>query len=180
MNKVTLDDIGLKQITLENLPRLGRLRDLNFDTPPEVCVEIAQLMTQYMKEHSSDGDSPELMAGKRLKYILENKVAVIRADHLLAGTTTTKIKGIPIYPQFLGQALWPELETIHEREKNPYKISKRDIKTLNLDVFPYWMDRTVQEICRKDYQDSFCLRMMERMFFFLGSKAHTISHTVPD
>ncbi len=40
MNKVTFDDIGLKQISLENLTRLGRLRDLNFNTRPEVCVEL--------------------------------------------------------------------------------------------------------------------------------------------
>ncbi len=180
MNKVTFDDIGLKQISLENLTRLGRLRDLNFNTRPEVCVELASLMTKYMKERDDSQDSPELRAGKRLKHILVNKEPIIRDDDLLAGTTTTKIKGIPIYPQFLGQALWPELETLSKRKNNAYTISQTDIDTLNFDVFPYWMDRTVQEICRKDYQDPFCLRMMERMFFFLGSKAHTISHTVPD
>ncbi|MCU0597209.1 MAG: formate acetyltransferase, partial [Desulfobacterota bacterium] len=169
MNKVTFDDIGLKQISLENLTRLGRLRDLNFNTRPEVCVELASLMTKYMKERDDSQDSPELRAGKRLKHILVNKEPIIRDDDLLAGTTTTKIKGIPIYPQFLGQALWPELETLSKRKNNAYTISQTDIDTLNFDVFPYWMDRTVQEICRKDYQDPFCLRMMERMFFFLGS-----------
>ncbi len=76
--------------------------------------------------------------------------------------------------------MWPELETLSKRKNNAYTISQTDIDTLNFDVFPYWMDRTVQEVCRKDYQDPFCLRMMERMFFFLGSKAHTISHTGPD
>jgi formate C-acetyltransferase len=76
--------------------------------------------------------------------------------------------------------LWPELETISARKKNPNGITQEDIDTLNFEVFPYWMDETVQEVCRRDYENPFCLRMMERMFFFLGSKAHTISHTVPD
>jgi pyruvate formate-lyase/glycerol dehydratase family glycyl radical enzyme len=182
MNKVTFEDIGLKDITLESesLERLKRLRDVHFNTRPEVCVELASLMTEYMKKMDDPNESSELRAAKRLKYVLENKKPIFHADDLLAGTTTTKIKGVPIYPQFLGQALWPELETISGRKKNPNVITQPDIDTLNFDVFPYWMDRTVQEVCRRDYQDPFCLRMMERMFFFLGSKAHTISHTVPD
>jgi pyruvate formate-lyase/glycerol dehydratase family glycyl radical enzyme len=180
MDKVTFSDIGLKKIALDSLPRLEKLRTANFRTRPEVCAELALLMTKYMKERDDPGDSPELRAGKRLKYVLEHKKAIIHDDDLLAGTTTTKIKGVPIYPQFLGQALWPELETLPERKKNPYDIHQPDIDTLNFEVFPYWLDRTVQEVCRRDYQDPFCLKMMERMFFFLGSKAHTISHTVPD
>ena len=180
MNRVTFGDNGLKEITLEGLPRLQRLRDVHFGTRPEVCVELASLMTRYMKEVDDARDSPELRAGKRMKYLLENKRALIHGDDLLAGTTTTKIKGVPIYPQFLGQAMWPELETMHERKKNPYGIRQDEIDTLNFDVFPFWMDRTVQEVCRRDYQDPFCQRMMERMFFFLATKAHTISHTVPD
>jgi pyruvate formate-lyase/glycerol dehydratase family glycyl radical enzyme len=180
MSKVTFEDIGLKDITLESLPRLERLRNVHFNTRPELCVELASLMTKYMKEQDSQGDSSEVRAGKRLKYVLENKKAIIHDDDLLAGTTTTKIKGVPIYPQFLGQALWPELETISDRKKNPNGITQPDIDMLNFEVFPYWMDRTVQEVCRRDYENPFCLRMMERMFFFLASKAHTISHTVPD
>jgi pyruvate formate-lyase/glycerol dehydratase family glycyl radical enzyme len=180
MGKVTFGDVTLKNITLESLPRLGRLREVHFNTRPEVCVELASLLTEYMKKQDDRRDSPEHRAGKRLKYILEHKKGLIRDDDLLAGTTTFKMKGVPIYPQFLGQALWPELETLRERKKNPYNITKTDIDTLNFEVFPFWMNETVQEVCRRDYGNPFCLRMMERMFFFLGSKAHTISHTVPD
>ncbi|HEX9911084.1 MAG TPA: pyruvate formate lyase family protein, partial [Desulfatiglandales bacterium] len=180
MSKVTFEDIGLKGITLESLPRLERLRNVHFGTRPEVCVELPSLMTEYMKKMDDPNESPELRAAKRLKHVLENKKPFIHVDDLLAGTTTTKIKGVPIYPQFLGQALWPELETLPERKKNPYNISQPDIDTLNFDVFPFWMDETVHEVCRKDFKDPFCLKMMERMFFFLASKANTISHTVPD
>jgi formate C-acetyltransferase len=137
-------------------------------------------MTKYMKEMDDPRDSPEFRAAKRLKFVLENKKAVIHKDDLLAGTTTAKIKGVPVYPQFLGQALWPELETLSSRKKNPYDISEEDRDALNFEVFPLWMDETVQEVCRKDYENPFCQRMMERMFFFLATKAHTISHTVPD
>jgi pyruvate formate-lyase/glycerol dehydratase family glycyl radical enzyme len=171
---------GLKHITLEDMPRLKRLRSVHFATRPEVCPELAVLMTEYMEKMNDPSDSPELRAGKRLRYVLERKAAIIHEDHLLAGTTTAKVKGVPIYPQFLGLTLWPELETISTRRKNPYGISKEDIRTLNLKVFPYWMDKSIQEVCRKDNKDPYCQRVMERVFFFLASKANTISHTVPD
>jgi len=180
MSKVTFDDLSLKDITLDNLPRLKRLREVHFDTQPEVCVELPGLMTKYMQQRDNASDSSERRAAKRLKYVLENKNAIIQENDLLAGTTTTKTKGVPIYPQFIAQALWPELETLSTRKKNPYRISQAEIDELSLKIFPYWMDRTVQEICRKDYQNPFCLRMMERLAFFIGTKVHVISHTVPD
>jgi formate C-acetyltransferase len=180
MNKVTFDDLSLRDITLDSLPRLKRLREVHFNTQPEVCVELPRFMTGYMRQMDNPSESSELRAAKRLKYVLKNKEALIQEDDLLAGTTTTKTKGVVIYPQFMAQALWPELETLSTRKKNPYRISQDAINTLNLEVFPYWMDRTIQEICRKDYHNPFSLRMTERLFFFLATKAHVISHTVPD
>ena len=180
MSKVTFEDLSLKDITLKRLPRLKRLREVHFNTQPEVCVELPLWMTRYMRERDDASDSSELRAGKRLQYVLQNKSALIQEDDLLAGTTTTKIKGVVIYPQFMAQALWPELETLSTRKKNPYRITQAEIDTLNLEVFPYWMDRTIQEVCRKDYDNPLCQRMTERLFFFLATKAHVISHTVPD
>ncbi|MEW6103633.1 MAG: pyruvate formate lyase family protein [bacterium] len=172
----------IKDINLNSLPRLERLREIHFNTKPEICVEIAKLLTDFMKKKGikpEDGIS-EKMASERLKYILENKKALIDDLSLLAGTTTTKIKGVPIYPQFMGQAIWPELETISIRKKNPFGITKEKINVLNQDVFPYWMDGTIQEVCRKDYNNPKSLQIMERIVFFLASKAHAISHTIPD
>jgi formate C-acetyltransferase len=180
MNEITFEDLSLRDVALEDLPRLERLRAVHFNTQPEVCVELPLWMTRYMRERDSASDSSELRAGRRLQYVLQHKSALIQEDDLLAGTTTTKTKGVVIYPQFMAQALWPELETLSTRKKNPYRITQAEIDTLNLEIFPYWMDRTIQEVCRKDYDNPLCQRMTERLFFFLATKAHVISHTIPD
>ncbi|MCP4601373.1 MAG: formate acetyltransferase [Proteobacteria bacterium] len=179
MSQVTFEDLSLKIIDFGALPRLKKLQRLHFDTQPEVCIELPLLMTQYMKQVDDSSGSSELRAAKRLKYILEKKEAIINEDDLLAGTTTTRTKGVVIYPQFMAQALWPELDTLTSRAKNPYHITQEEIDTLDMEIFPYWMDRTVQEVCRKDYNNPLCLRMTERLFFYLATKAHVISHTVP-
>ncbi len=180
MNKVTLADLSLRDISLENLPRLKKLRDRHFTSHPEICIELPRLMTNYAKTMDDPNDSPELRAGKRLKYILENKKPVIEDSSLLAGTTTTKQVGVIMYPDFLALPIWPELETVSSRKKNPYGITPEEIQQLNFDIFPYWMDRTVQEVARKMYDNPRCIQVFERIAFFLSVKASSISHTIPD
>lgn len=187
MTRVTLDDTSLRDISLDNLERLKELRDLHFASRPEICVELPRLMTRYMKTIDDPDDPPELRAGKRLKYILENKRPIIEDYNLLAGTTTTKSIGVILYPDFLAQSIWPELETVHGRKKNPYGITAKEIEELNFEIFPYWMERTttgqfrtILEEARRMYDYPRCQQVLERIVFFLCSKPYTISHTIPD
>ena len=192
-NSITIQDLSLQEITLERLPRLKKLRDLHFDTKPEICLELPRLMTYYMKNldppaspererwrAGNKEDSPELRSGKLNKYILENKRPVIIDDNLLAGTTTTKQIGVILYPHLLAQSIWPELETVSRRKKNQFGITVEEIDELNFEIFPYWMNRTIQEVARKGNGNPPCQRLMERIVFFIATKAYCISHTVPN
>lgn len=180
MSKVTLSDISLKDITLETLPRLKRLRDVHFAAKAEICIELPRNITRYMKERDAAGDSAELRAGKLYRYVLENKKPVIADENLLAGTTSTKALGVMLYPDFLALTIWPELETVSSRKKNPYRITRREIDELNFQIFPYWLDRTVQEVARRDNNNPLCQRIMERIVFYLTTKTYCISHTIPN
>ena len=180
MNNVQLEDLSLRDISLDTLPRLKELRERQFASRPEICIELPRLMTHYRKNLDNPDDSPELRAAKCLKYMLENKRPVIADNSLLAGTTTSKPVGVIMYPDFLALPIWPELETVSRRKKNPYGITREEIRELNFDIFPYWMDRTVQEVARKMYDNPRCIQVFERIAFFLSIKANSISHTIPD
>ncbi len=180
MASVTISDLSLKEFTLDKLSRLKKLRELHFETKPQICIELPGLMTDYMKRLDNKEDSPVLRAGKMYKFILENKKPLIPDENLLAGTTTSKQIGVVLYPDLLAQTIWPELETISRRKKNRFGITREEIDKLNFDIFPYWMDRTVQEVARKDNDDPRCQRIMEKIVFFLATKAYCISHTVPN
>lgn len=177
---VTLDDLSLKDVTLDRLPRLKRLRELHFATRAEICVELPRNITHYMKHPDNPADSPELRAGKLYKYVMENKRPVIADENLLAGTTTARTIGVVLYPDFMALSIWPELETISRRKKNPFGITRAEIDELNFDIFPYWPDRTIQEVARKDNGNPLCQRIMERIVFYIATKVYCISHTVPN
>jgi pyruvate formate-lyase/glycerol dehydratase family glycyl radical enzyme len=191
MGTISADVVDLEKLTLDDWPRLKRLREAHFDAKSAICLELARNTTRFFRRQERSGrkakrtpDTAELTAGKLYEFVMSRKKPVIADASLLAGTTTSKPKGVVLYPHFLALTIWPELETINERQKNPFQISEKDRKELNAFIFPYWMDGTIQEVARRNFAANGgtpeCQRVMERIAFFLASKAYCISHTIPN
>ena len=176
---VTLQDISLRQYTLGNIIGLAELRDELLQAPVEICIERAESITKYMKAHDEDEQPPIILRAKTIANFLENKKAVFPDGNMLAGTTGSKQKSALLYPEFIGLTIWQELDTISKRKKNPQYLSKEDAKTLNFDVFPYWIDRDVLSATKKEFGESMSTRLLEKIIFFVSGKAGCISHTVP-
>ncbi len=219
--KVTFDDLSLKRWNLTE--RVRQQREIYFRAMPEICTERACLITQYhLKKNDQneclfdkfkrDEKISILDKAKAYRYVLENRAPIVTHSHsyekgergmkpfefkeapLFAGSTTTKFKGVPLYPEFLALTLWPELSTISKRKMNPYHITASEVEELNHEVFPHWMDCTITEILRKKHfkvsqtnsRDSDrsgpldAMELLERLVFFLLSKTDSISHTIPD
>ena len=147
---------------------------------PEVCIERAQLVTHYFRDMSTDAMPAEIRYAEAVRYYLTNKRVVFNDDNMLAGSTTSKSFGVPVYPEFTGLKVWAELDTISERKNNPIKLSREDATRLNSEVFPYWMDKNILERTRKRFGNPECMRIFERLVFFLSGKVSCISHTIPD
>jgi len=179
MATITLPDISLAEYGLENLPLLKKLRDRNFAAQAEVCIERARHVTRYLEKESSSDDPMEIRYAGAVNSFLTNKEAFFFDDNVLAGTTTSKYYGAPVYPELTGLTIWPELDTMSSREKNPQKISPQEAEELNLEIFPYWMERNILERTRTEFDNPPGMKLFERIVFFIASKAGTISHTVP-
>lgn len=195
MSKVTLHDISLRDYKMEDFKRLERLRQIHFQLIPEICVERAGYITKYLKDLSDLKDPPILRQAKALKYELDNKTPIIwhhrgidaklnelnfYEDNLLAGSTTSKAKGVQLYPEFLSMSIWPELLTIQKRKSNPFYITQKDIEALNFDIYPFWMDQTIMEYARKKFHYPHSMKVLEKLVFFICSKPNCITHTIPD
>ena len=179
MSRVTLEDISLKEYTLDTLPRLKGLRRLAFNRKPEICIERARYVTRYLRDHDDPADSPEVRQASKVRYFLQRKSALFHDRNLLAGSTTSKPLGAPLFPEFFALYLWPELDTVSDRQKNPQQLSAADARELNLGIFPFWMDKNVIEVTRSRYGNPECLRLFENLVFFIAAKAGCISHAVP-
>ncbi|MBU4009647.1 MAG: hypothetical protein KJ882_02675 [Proteobacteria bacterium] len=179
MSEITLKDIRLSEYTLDNVPLLNRLRSNLLKTKPAVCIERARYVTRFLKDMSLDSDPMITRYAGAVAYFLGGKQPLFFDDNLLAGTTCAKAFGAPVYPEWTGLTIWPELDVISTREKNPLALTRAEADELNFDIYPYWMDRNVLEVTRKRHNNPECMRLFERIVFFIASKAGTISHTVP-
>lgn len=182
MTKIALDDIRLKDFTLENLSRLQELRRLSFARKPEICIERARYITRYLRDKDDPTDSPEVRQAKKVNYFLQRKRPVFHDHNLLAGSTTSKALGAPLFPEFFALTLWPELDTVSTRAKNPQKLTPDEARELNLEIFPFWMENNVLELTRKrigNGESAESLKLFESLVFFIAAKAGCISHAVP-
>lgn len=182
MAEITLKDIRLSDYTLEELAEVGELRDEMFQAPVHICIERAWHITQYMKAHTQEEMEahPLLYRAQAVYNYLSNKKPVIPDKNLLAGTTGAYLKTAPVYPEFIGLTIWSELDTISGRARNPQLLTKEDADKLNFDIYPYWIDRDVLASTKKEHGNIMPIRLLEKMIFYVSSKAGCISHTVPD
>jgi pyruvate formate-lyase/glycerol dehydratase family glycyl radical enzyme len=187
------DDLDLKNYTLDNLSLLSKLRTEYFKIKPEVCIERSLLMTRHLKKTENSGLPMQLRRAMAIGYYLSKRKPLFLDDNMLAGNSTSKLIGAPVYPELLtGLSVWPELDTISTRKSNPLILSEKDAETLNLKVYPYWLDRTVLEVLRKEtgeidpstgkMKDEYLyntIALSEKLVFFLPGKPAVISHTTP-
>lgn len=180
MGNVMLDDIRLPQFTLATLSGVGKLRADQINLKPQVCIERAYYVTRYLRDLADKTEPMQIRYARAVHFFLSHKEPLFYGDNLLAGTTTSKPFGAPVYPEFTGMTIWPELDTISQREKNPLLLSEEDARELNFNIFPYWMDKNILEYTRRKFPYLRGMDLMEKFVFFIATKAGTISHTIPD
>ena len=177
---VTLSDISLNEFQLENLPLIKNLRTMHFKTQTEVCIERADLITEFLKQDKGLNDDFQVTRAKAISHYLSNRKIVFHDDSLLGGSTTSKAIGAPMYPEFMGLSIWAELDTISKRTINPQKLTEEEADKCNFEIFPYWMDNTVMEKTRKKFNNPLSLQLLEKIVYYISGKAGCISHCVPD
>ncbi len=179
MGNITLKDIRIADQSLDTLTLLDSLRRESLSAKAEVCIERARHITTFLRDMADGNEPMEIRYARAVNHFLSNKLPLFLDKSLLAGTTTSRAFGAPVYPELTGMPIWPELDTMSNREKNPQIISREDADELNFNIFPYWMERNILEATRSREGNPPCMKLFERIIFFIASKAGTISHTVP-
>ncbi|MBT3807548.1 MAG: formate acetyltransferase, partial [Desulfobacula sp.] len=181
-----LDDPFLPDFKIKDFPRLADFYNFHFDTLPEICAERPELMTQWFRTNGFEKDVngvqwfPEMRQALAFKHLMENKKPFIRKHDLLAGTTSSKMVGVTVFPDGQGTMIWGELNSLEKRELIPFTCSKKTAKTLHYDVLPFWMRRNFREYVRNHYNYPLCQKLDERFVAYFVWKSVGISHTIPN
>lgn len=198
MPRVTFEDISLKEYGLTE--RVSNLRKIYFKTVPEICIERPRLITRFtLDNHFFNQNSISVLDKARTyRYTLEHRLPIVHHNcaydtemrlfefqeaSLFGGSTTSKFKGVPLYPELSALVLWSELWSISKRASNPFHITNSEVKELNYEIFPHWIEKSIHELTRNELSKKKKLdqmKLFERLVFFLVSKPNCISHTIPD
>ncbi len=175
-----VEELNKKKFVIEDFSHLKELRDYTLLGDSEFCIERASLMTSFLKDKGGlDYVDPFTRQAEIMSHILRNKKANIFPHDLLAGSSTSKRKGVLFFPEFLGSAMWPELLSMSNREESPYSIDIEDLMLIDQEILPYWMDKNVLELLRLKMGKN-KLRLWDNFFMYMVSKITCISHTIPD
>lgn len=181
-----LEEPYLSDYSIADFPRIRGFLDIHFNVKPEICPERAKTVTDwhlengFEKQKNGEPWTPELRQGLAFKHLMSHRRPIIRKNDLVAGTTTSKEIGVVLYPDSHGTMIWAELLTAPHRELNPYNVSKKTLKTLHHDVFPYWMRRNFKHWVSEKYQYPLCQKLDERFAVYFCWKSVGLSHTIPD
>jgi pyruvate formate-lyase/glycerol dehydratase family glycyl radical enzyme len=177
-----LDDPAMSGWTLDDFPRLKRQLHAHLHTRAQICTERGRLWTEAALAERQRGpvESPALRQARVFSHVMRNKQAVVHDDDLLLGTTTSHRVGVIIFPEIGGTAIWPELLTMQARELNPYVITEEEIRILDQEVFPFWIEDNIREWARARAGNPQCLQLDELWVLYFLWKNHAISHTIVD
>ena len=177
-----LDDPHLAHRGLADFPRIRHLLWIHRNEIPTLCAERPRLLTDFVLRNPDPEhvETPALRQARAVAHILRNKQAIVRDEDLLLGTTTSKQIGVVLYPETHGTTIWPELLTVEGRAMNPYRISDEDLRILDREVFPFWMEDNIREWTRREHGNPECLRLDERFVLYFQWKTVAVSHTVAD
>ena len=154
MNNYNISDI-------KKTRRIELLLEELFAKMPEIEADRAVLLTEsYM---NTEGEPMVKRRAFAFAHILKNIPITIRDNELIVGSSTKSPRSCQVYPEFSYEWLLNELDTVSEREADPFYISE-DTKEALRRIFPYWKGKTTSELATSYMAESAILAIEHNMF----------------
>ncbi len=170
----------LADLDLHDLPRIKQQLWAYRTVLAEWCTERALHLTEHVRAHADEDVTPALRQARAVHHLLTTKRTVIHDDDILAGTTTSKRIGIPLYPELGATWGWSELLTTEARDRNPYLITDEEIDLLDRQVYPFWLHDNVRQWTYTHGEDRSLLDLDSRFALYFMWKTQAVSHTLID
>ena len=164
-----LQEPYLARYAFEDFPRLEKIYNERLQAKCEFTSEYGKLITDFHVDNGYEYDSegnpwnPHLRKGSSLKYLLEKRKPLIRHEDLLGGTwTENPVLGGVARPFAEVSYMWGELNTCSTREYSPYHITPESIRLFHKYIFPYWRERSLHELWKKEFDNEIGPRIHEQ------------------
>ena len=136
--------VTIVQRVSESVDRIQALKAQFNEAAPSICIERALAFT---RSHQKTEGLPLIVRRARaFREVCDNVPCVIFDGELIVGTPGAMQRPGPLCPEISWKWVKEELDTIQERSRDPYVLTKAQKDALTEEIFPYWAGKSVEEI----------------------------------
>ncbi len=156
--------------------RIEKQRDKMRATKPHICVERAELITEFYRKCSCD--TPTIRRAKMLKYLLNHMTIYITEYDLFAGNQAKEYRGVPVFPEFGANWIIDSIDEFSTRGTDPLQISEENKEKL-VKALEFWKDNSFKELVDErlspEVKEAEILGVLS-----VGSRTTSTGHVVPN
>lgn len=143
----------------------------------QIDVERARYATQSYQ--ATEGEPMPIRRARMLLHLALSLQITIDENELIVGNRSLLPRMGVIAPE--GAVAWVdrELDTLHTRPQDRFKIDPQQIDELRQEIFPYWRGRTLEDIVAARVPDHI-MRAVRGRAFSLNQTDHAQGHILPD
>ena len=108
--------------------RIDRLKDGIMGKTPYICPERARYWTNSWKQ--TEGEPIQIRRALAFQHVLEYQTVFITPGELIVGNQAGGRLGTPIFPEYGGEWLLQEIDTLPQRKLDKYGIADEVVKEL--------------------------------------------------
>ncbi len=131
--------------------RVRQLREQSLNARATLCVERAQLMTQFYKQDIGTVSNPVRRA-LAFQYLLEHKQIFIGDGELIVGERGPSPKAVPTFPEICCHTL-DDLDVLNSREKISFQVPEDVRCAFRDEIIPFWSGKSMRELIFEEMTD---------------------------
>lgn len=159
-----------------NKNRIDMMNERLKDSKPALDVERAKLVTEAYEMFSNC--TPVIRRAKAFEYILDNMEPNMQEGELIVGSQTTKVRGVPIFPEFGAKWVIDEIDLFPVRGTDPIIVTP-EVKEELVPILEKWGDNTF-DVQSTAALDEYVLRAQECGVLSVGARTTGMGHISPD
>lgn len=142
-----------------------------------ISIERALLMTESYKQ--TEGEPAIIRRAKAFRHILNNMQIDIKDWELMVGSRSLTPRAGVVYPECSIKWLEEELDTISQRDIEPFDISEEDKIILTNEILPYWKGKDLQSVIESVLPEE-VKEARSSNVFTLNQTTHNQGHILPN
>ena len=146
------------------------------NSKPQLDVERARLVTEAYEKFSDY--TPVMRRAKAFEYILDNMEPNMQDGELIVGSQTTRVRGVPVFPEFGAKWVIDEIDMFPVRGTDPIVVPA-ETKAELIPILESWGENTF-DVQSTAVLDEYVLRAQDCGVLSVGARTTGMGHISPD